>query len=60
MKLEQNLHEGKKEKMELEHWAGAGPEDAGHTEGELVEGLGSTLESQAIFKQGSGVSRFVF
>lgn len=41
--------------MELEHWAGAGPEDAGHT-----EGLGSILESQAVFKQGSSVSRFVF
>lgn len=41
--------------MELEHQAGAGPEDAGH-----MEGPGSILESQAVFKQGSGVSRFVF
>jgi len=41
--------------MELDHWAGAGPEDTGHT-----EGRGSILESQAVFKQGSGVSRFVF
>ena len=41
--------------MELEHRAGMGPEDAG-----LMEGLGSILESPAVFKQGSGMSRFVF
>lgn len=37
------------------HWAGAGAKDAGRT-----EELGSTLESQAVVKQGSGVIRFVF